>query len=146
MNKKQIQIEVCKALLDFNRRCCGGYLNEEEFAVTTDGFSAFVFHKNECIFDIEKIRKMDFKNLFSDNEEDEEMKPTNELFKVDNRTVEKYKTETNEIYVFADVSKPFKGFHFFTASSQSRILVKDDFGRLVGLFLPMKFSDKYLRR
>ena len=142
MNKKQIQIEVCKALLDVNGRCCGGFISENEFAVTTDGFKAYVFHKDECIFDIEKVKKMEFKNLFASDEKDEEMKLTNKLFKVGERTVEKYETENTEIYVYADVSKHFKGFHFYGASSQTRILVKDDFERLVGLFLPMRFNEK----
>ncbi len=145
MNRKQMQIEVCKALLDFNKRCCGGFISENEFAVTTDGFKVYVFHKDECIFDIEKVRKFELKNLFAPDEKDEEMKLTNRFFKVGERIVEKYETENAEIYVFADVSKQFKGFHFYGASSQKRILVKDDFGRLVGLFLPMKFNEEYLR-
>lgn len=63
MNKKQIQIEVCKALLDVNGRCCGGFISENEFAVTTDGFKAYVFHKDECIFDIEKVKKWNSKTF-----------------------------------------------------------------------------------
>lgn len=145
MNKKQIQIEVCKALLDFNKRCCGGFISETEFAVTTDGFTAYVFHKDECIFDIEKIRKEEFKTFFAPDEKDEEMSLTSCLFNLNNRMVEKYKTKNNEIYVFADVSKSFKGFHFFAASSKTRILVKDDFGRLVGLFLPIRFDEKQVQ-
>lgn len=139
MNKKQMQISVCRALLDIDKRCCGGFLNENEFAVTTDGVTAYVFFKDECIFDIEKVKKVDFTKFFAEDENDKEMKSTNELFMQHGKMLEKYITETAEIYVDTDVAKNFKGFRYFASNAQSRILVKNDFGMVVGLFLPVRF-------
>lgn len=140
MNKKQIQISVCKALLDCNSRCCGDFINKNDFAVTVDGIAAYVFSASECVFDIAKIRKVAFTNFLAENENDKEMKQTNEFFVVDNRVIEKYVTETAEIYARADVTKQFKGFRFFASDCKSRIIVKDDFGRLVGMFMPYKYN------
>lgn len=145
MNRKQIQIEVCKALLDTNKRCSGCFINETEFAVTTDGFSAYVLHKSECIFDIERVKTANFKPLFEPNEKDEELQTTKKLFVLGDKTVKKFKTENADIYVDMKILKPFEGFHFYGFSSVGRVIVKDDFGRLVGLFLPVRFSEENLR-
>ena len=143
MNRKQLQLSVCKALLDRNKRCCGTFINDEEFAFTFDGFSAFVFHKDECIFDVSKVRKFEtLKMLLQGDEKDIEIKPTKEMFLVNNRVIEKYASDdaTLEVFVYADISKFFKEFHFYAYTPHERILVKDDFGRLVGLFLPMRYN------
>ena len=41
MNKKQIQMQICKALIDADRRLCKAKINDDEVMITTDGFSAF---------------------------------------------------------------------------------------------------------
>lgn len=145
MNRNQLQLEVCKALLDpLKRRCGGAFINEDEFAVTTDGFTAFVFHKSECVFDISKVRINEgVKKAFERHEADIEIKKTKHLFYGDNKVIEKYTGENLVVYVDAKVAKTFEGYgcRFFASSSTSRILVKDSFDRLLGLFLPVKFDE-----
>ncbi len=137
MNRKQLQIEVCKALLDVNSRIAASELNENEIAVTTTGFDAVVFDKDEIIFDVSKIKKIEtLKGVLAEHEKDEPVKPTGEMFKDSNRTIERLEGEN--IITFADVSimKKFDGFQYTANSARGRILVKDEFGRLVGCFLP----------
>ncbi len=142
MNRKQLQLAVCRALLNPSRHCAGAFINEDEFAITTDGFSAFVFAKNECIFDVAKVQNFDgIKQIFKDSEADVEIKKTKHLFYSGNTVIEKYTGENLVVYADAKVAKIFEGYRFFASSSAGRILVKDSFDHLLGLFLPVKFDE-----
>lgn len=139
MNRKQLQIEVCKALLDPNSRVAICEINKHEFAVTTTGYDAFVFYENEIIFDKSKIRRGDFlKKAFADSDKDEIVKPTGEMFRERSGTLERLAGENIETFVDISLMKKFSGFQFMTDSSTNRILVKDDFGKLVGCLLPVR--------
>ena len=143
MNRKQLQLEVCKALLDVNNRVFASELNEHEIAVTTTGFDVVVFDKNEIVFDASKIRKTEtLKKVLSDSDTDEPIKSAKELFKSDDKIYEKYKGENIEIYVNASIAKKFNGFVLFANSEHGRILAKDQLGRTVGAFLPVKYDKK----
>lgn len=143
MNRKQLQLEVCKALLDINNRCYISELNEHEVAVSTTGYDAVVFDKSEIIFDASKIRKTEtLKNVLADSDKDEPIKSTKELFRDCNRTIEKYKGENIEIYVDTSLAKKFSGYKLYANSELGRILAKDQFGRVVGAFLPIRFNMK----
>lgn len=139
MNRKQLQIEVCKALLDPNSRLAICEIDKNEFAVTTTGYDAFVFYEDEIVFDKSKIRKVEFlKEVFADSDKDEIVKPTGEMFKDHSKTLEKLAGENVETFVDVSIMKKFSGFRFMTDSPINRILVKDHFGRLVGCFLPVR--------
>ena len=143
MNRKQMQLNVCKALLDGNTRCRGHRINDNEYAVTTDGFTAYVFDIQECIFDVSRITDLPYlTEIFKDDEKDVEIKKSNDLFEWNGKVLEKYTAENTEIYVDSKLSKQFAGFYFFTNSSNTRILVKDSFGRKMGLFLPVRYPLK----
>ena len=143
MNRKQLQIEVCKAMLDTNSRVSTSELNEHEIAVTTTGYDAFVFDKNEIIFDISKTRTMEvLKMVLADSDNDEIVKPTGEMFKDNGKIIEKLESENVETYVDVTFTKKYNGFQLMTNSSTNRILVKDEFGRLVGCFLPVRRAVK----
>lgn len=139
MNRKQIQLAVCKGLLDQNRRCGGVSLNENEYAVTTDGYSAFVFFKSEVIFDIEKVHLMPaLKTFFDDNEKDVEMKRTKEFKEYAGKLLEKYVGENLEMFADVAIANQFKQCTLFASSPSNRILAKDELGRIVGLYMPTK--------
>lgn len=139
MNRKQLQIEVCKALLDVNSRVIASELNENEIAVTTTGHDAFVFDIKEVIFDVSKIRKTEtLKNALADHDKDELVKPTGEMFKQHGEVIEKLKGENIEIYVKSTIMKKFNGYQFTANAPLGRILAKDEFGRLIGCFLPIR--------
>lgn len=143
MNRKQLQLEVCKALLDTNSRIGAVELNEYEIAVTTTGFDVFVFDKNEIIFDASKIREFkSLKEVLADSDKDEVVKPTKELFIDGDYTIEKYKGESVEIYARSSVSKKFKEYTLYANSELGRILAKDQVGRVVGAFCPINFKRK----
>lgn len=142
MNRNQLQIEICKALLSPLKRCAAAFINEDEIAITTDGFTAFVFTKKEFIFDISKVKFSEtVKEAFDNHEADVEIKKTNSAFYSNGKIVEKYTGENLVVYVDAKVAKIFKDYRFYASSSVSRILVKDSFDHIIGLFLPLKFNE-----
>lgn len=147
MKRKQLQIEVCKALLDStNRRsyCCK--LNENEIAVTTTGFDVFIFDIDEVVFDTSRIKQHDIlSQVCAEHEKDIKISKTKELFVRGNGNIlEKYKGENLVVYVDREISKKFSGsgIDFFAHSPHERILVKDMFGRKIGAFLPVKVVDE----
>ena len=143
MNRKQIQLNICKELLNPSSRCAGVFINEDEFAITTNGFTGYIFPKNECVFDISKIRiSKQLKPHFVELETDVEIKKTNYLYKTrQNKVIEKYVGKDFEVYVDTKLAKPFEGYRFFCSSSKGRILVKDNFDRSLGIFLPVRFDE-----
>ena len=147
MNRNQLQLEVCKALLNPLKRCAGAFINEDEFAITTDGFTAFVIPKNECIFDITKVKNFDgIKQVCEDKETDVEIKKTKQLFYGENRIIEKYIGENLVVYADSKVGKIFGGYRFYASSREGRILVKDSFNRLIGLFFPVKYDESVVTK
>ena len=143
MNRKQTQLEVCKALLDKSKTCRGHKINEKEIAVTVDGFTAYVFDITECVFDTTKLLSMpNIKDFLSENAKDIEITKSKKLFESNGRIIEKYIGEGIELYAFADNTKHFKGLHLFANSPLSRVIARDDFGSAIGLFLPVRYAEK----
>lgn len=143
MNRKQQQIEICKALLNPDSRVHYDFINDNEIAVTINGTNCFVFHKKECVFDVSKMIQSAFiKEHFCEDISDVEIKQTETMFFRNGRMIKKYKGSYFNIYIDSKISKPFEGFRFFANSSLSRVLVKDDFDMIVGLFLPIKFKEE----
>lgn len=70
MNTKQIQMEICKALLNNPEGVYGCRLYDNRIAVTTDGFRAFAFFEDDCIFDKTKLNDYDLTPFFEENDED----------------------------------------------------------------------------
>ena len=139
MNRKQIQIEVCKAFLNPNNRVAYSEINAHEIAVTATGFDAFVFDKNEIIFDVSKIRKIEtLKSVLADCDTDEPIKPTGEMFKENGKLIAKLTSESFELFADSTLMGKFSEYQLFANSPTERILAKDRFGRLVGCFLPYK--------
>lgn len=143
MNREQIQLAVCKELLNPSRRCAGVFINDDEFAITTNGFTGFVFSKNECVFDISKVRISEsLKPFFVELETDVEIKKTGHLFyRGSKQVLAKYTGGNLEVYIDTKVEKTFEGYHFFASSNLGRVLAKDNFNRIVGLFLPVRFNE-----
>lgn len=144
MNRKNLQLDVCRQLLNPNNRCSSFMINENEIAITTTGYDVFIFDVAECIFDISKIRQAEVvAKVCEDNEQDVCIKRTDELFKCGDMLLEKYEAEGTNlvVYVNSAYSKKFShsGVVFFAHSPLNRILVKDAMGRKIGAFLPVRF-------
>ena len=138
-----MQIEICKSLLDSNRRTGGCRINENEIAVTTDGFSCFVFYVKECIFDREKLPIIEaLKSVCDDNEKDEPIKATGEMFRFGDKWLRKYEGENIELYADVKIASKFEGYNLYAFSELNRVLVKDEFGRKLGVFLPTRYYKK----
>ena len=109
MNRKQMQLEVCKALLDSSKRLYGTEINEREFAVTTTGFDAFIFDKAECIFDPGQIKRLDsLSGIFEEHNDDVRITETGKMFCDSSKTYKEYKGENLTIYVDVKFANKYK--------------------------------------
>lgn len=147
MNRKKLQSEVCKALLDGSNRCYCCKLNEKEIAVTINGYDVFVFDIKECVFDISKITEhKTLLEVCNEKDSDARIIKGNQLFQDGRRTIQRYKEVRGKFDVYADtcITKKFDDSDFVMLASHSldRVLVKDRFGRIVGAFLPVNFKRK----
>ena len=143
MNKKQIQMQICKALIDADRRLCKAKINDDEVMITTDGFSAFVLFEKECVFDLSKIPEKDgIAKYMQTDETDEEVFVTNKKFvSANDVVVGKLKGENHTVYANEKFIKVFGRYHLFANKSNSRIVAKNEFGMAVGMFCPMRFNE-----
>lgn len=142
MNRKQIQLEVCKAMLDTNRRLCKATLEDNGVMITTDGYQAFIFNEKECIFDLSKIpERSGISSSIKDDESDEELRITNKRFIVNDKTVAELKSDSYTVYANVKLLNNFKGYHLYTNKDKTRVVVKDDFGIIVGMFCVMRFRE-----
>lgn len=73
MNRKTEQLNICKSMLDSSRSVAYCELSDDIIAVTPDGFSCYVFSKNELIFDLTKLKKFDFSEQLKENERQEQL-------------------------------------------------------------------------
>lgn len=145
MNKKKLMLNVCKSMLDGNKRLYGCFINPSEFAVTTTGHNLYIFNAKECVFDIAKIHTSDeLCKVCNDDEKDEQITKTKKVYECRGKTLDEYKGENFTLYADRAVTSIFKDYSFFANGATSRVLVKDCFGRLVGVFLPVLMTEKEL--
>lgn len=144
MNKEKIQLEVCKAMLNPEARVYGFDINENEFAVTTDGYKCFVFSNSEIIFDKNKIVYRDFSAIFKDNEKDVVLERTKKMYKINGKTIIEYKCGEKSVFADAQQAKEFSDFNLYTNNSLNRVIAKDYFGKIVGIFMPMRVTENEL--
>ena len=142
MNRKQLQLEICKALLDGRQRIGGGKINDTEYAFTSDGISCTVFSEKEIIFDTSKVNPLDISQLLEDKANDKEITETGTIFKQSIHTLVELAADNLFIYADPKLCSRFKGYKMFAFEPLGRILVKDDYGQLIGAFLPIRRKDK----
>ena len=143
MNKKQIQMQIFKALIDSNQRLCKAKINDDEVMITTDGFCAFVLFEKECVFDLNKIPEQSgIANFIKTDDTDEEVFITNKRFVQKDVILVKMQGKTFTVYANEKFIKMFGEYHLFANKDNSRIVAKNDFGMAVGMFCPMRFNEE----
>lgn len=147
MNRKRLQLDVCRAILENNGRCRACKITDTEIAITIDGYSAYVFDVKECVFDINKIPEAEgIKTLLLPTEEDTEIVPSCELYNLNGKMVQKYTGEKFEIFIDTKILRDFKDFGLYASNPQSRVLVTDNFNRVIGVVLPVRFNVEDVKR
>lgn len=141
MFKNDLQIEVCKALLK-ESRVSGGYINENEFAVTIDGFKLFVFNTKEIIFDINKIPPFNAAEILKETENDIAIIPTSNYKSSRGILCREYIADGTNLAVYLDLKqiKLFEGCTFYANSPQNRVIAKDVFERTIGVVMPVRMN------
>lgn len=143
MSLKQIQLEVCKALLN-GSRVNGGAVNENEFAVTIDGCKMFVFSNKEIIFDTSKVTPLNVEKILIENENDVEIVATKNYKETRGMLCREYQSQDGKFSVYIDGRqiKEFTNCLFYGNSPISRVIAKDHYGRICGVVMPVKMNEK----
>lgn len=150
MNRKQIQTNLFKAMLDTKNCVMAQEINENEIAFTYDGYELFVMDKRQMIVDLNKIKKVDnFIKYFEKDENDVEIffngnsKSNSPSFTPGIVELETRPKNENDkafkVYAQAKFCRNFSDCTLKANSPLSRILAYDVFGNLIGLFLPLKY-------
>lgn len=139
MYREKIQLEVCKAIIS-GKRVAKFTINGNETAVTIDGQKLFVFFNAEIVFDKSKIPEVDFTNILKENEKDVEITETNRMLYQYRKTLREFKNEEAGLFVYLDKgnAEAFKGCKFYAYAPTGRVLVKDDFGNVNGVVMPVR--------
>lgn len=70
MNRRKMQLDICRAMLTPHKKLYGAGTDNDEYAVT-DGYVAYVFGRDECVFDTSKLAYYDqLAAVLSDNKGD----------------------------------------------------------------------------
>lgn len=144
MNRKAEQLNVCKAMLDSSRSVAYCELPNDTIAVTTDGFSCYVFTKKELIFDLTKLKAANFSAYFEENAKHEPLTYTGVTIEcgIQRDMLVKLKGKSFVTYARKSLFNKFKGYNLLSESPSDAIIAKDDLGQQVGLFLPVHNSER----
>ena len=142
MNKKQIQLLICKGMANGDSRLAKAKFRDNEVIISTDGCSAFVLFEDECIFDLNKIptKKEIVTAVMTDKLE--EVKVTNKRFVERGLSIAKLQGHSSTVYAMEKFIKMFDGNQFFFNIDGNVVVVKDDWGATIGMFCPMRFKEE----
>ena len=138
-----MQMQICKSLLDANKRLCKAKINDDEVIITIDGFSAFVFFEKECIFDLSKIPNRESLRFCALTDETyERIFVTKQRFVNGNAMIAKLENEKCIVYVDEKFIKTFDKYDLFAKGAEKPVIAKDKFGNTVGLFCAFRFHEE----
>jgi len=146
MNRKQIQTNLFKAMLNGSERVIMSEINEDEIAFTYDGYRLFVMDSQQMVVDLSKIRKVDAigKGLEA-NENDVEIKLVGAV-KLDEKSLKprilEFKANKGDqeltVLLNADLYSDFKDCTLKAYAPNERVLAYDMFGMLIGSIMPLR--------
>lgn len=144
MTNNKIQLEVCKAMLNSNRMLAMSEISDEIIGVTLNGFIAYAFNKNECIFNTDKISKEhseNMKKIFEPNEKDKLLTATRIVIADKDCYVRKLTCEDFDCYIKENLYKQVSGLNLYGYGNLNRILATDDFGFPRVVVMPRRMSE-----
>lgn len=144
IDKNKMQIEILKDLLSPRSICRLINISDEEVAIT-DGFKVIIFQADGLYIDIGLIPEMSFD--FTEAHKDHPAVFETGITKKDDRgrTITKLQSADGEVvsYVQEQYTELFSGCLLYTDGGEGFVYAKDGMGNLVGLFLPMRWKDKF---
>ncbi len=150
INKKQIQKEICNAMLDGTNRITYAEIENNAIVVTMNGRVAYVLQKSECIFDISKIptggNSAKLAEVFEPNENDTLLTLTPLTIDIITfgigKTIRQLTCENFDCFVDTQLLKHFMGCKFYGYGRLDRILIKDDFDCPIAVVMPIRYEPK----
>ena len=151
MNRNKYQLEVCKAMLDKNRMLSGWWISNDEYAISVDGYRAFVFDRQDIVFDTAKIVDRignRYKQLFDLSDKDVPLRITCEIRRISKQGIYKIKLEADngsfEMWARNTAIQDVEQYRLYAAGHTGRILAVDAMGRAIGVVMPVRVPDKGL--
>ena len=140
MNFKKMQIDVCKAMLNPDSRVAVGEVDDNYIAVTTDNVTAYVFSKEECIFNPEKIeRNVDMSEMFKCRDDDKLLKRTLDMQAyLSGYNAVKFVADDLEVWINEKYVNNFRECNFYAYAPLNRVLVCAPTGLLIALVMPLR--------
>ena len=140
MNFKKMLIDVCKAMLNPDSRVAVGEVGDNYIAVTTDNVTAYVFSKEECIFNPEKIeRKVDMSEMFKWRDDDKLLEKTLDMqAHLSGDKAVKFVADDLEVWINEKYVNNFRECNFYAYAPLNRVLVCAPTGLLIALVMPLR--------
>ena len=125
MNFKKMQIDVCNAMLNPDSWVAVGEVGDNYIAVTTDNVTAYVFSKEECIFNPEKIeRKVDMSEMFKWRDDDKLLEKTLDMqAHLSGDKAVKFVADDLEVWINEKYVNNFRECNFYAYAPLNRVLV-----------------------
>ena len=140
VNRSKFQLDIVRAMLSKNSRLRRFRVNENDYAISIDGYYCVVLSKRDAVFDMDKIEEVLVNDsLFAMQESDERVKVTNKLRDTRYGFIKALESDKQLcVWIRNDLLAKFKGCNFYAKSPTGRVLVMDELGgRLVGIVAPV---------
>lgn len=149
MNRNKYQLEVCKAMLDKNMRLSGWWISNDEYAVSVDGYRAFVFDRQDIVFDTSKIVDRignRYKQLLDLSDDDVPLRITYNIRRNSRKGAYMIKLEAEDggfdVWASNTAIQDVEQYRLYAAGPTGRILAVDAMGRAIGVVMPVRVPDK----
>ena len=139
---KEIQTEICQDMIDGNRCMAIASLDDEHIGITTNGVIGYVLRKDECVFDMSKIRHAGgfFPELFKLSDDDKLLEVTPYIIENGSLKVRKLIHGAYTVYIDEKYYEKLKELCFYGNKKTERILITVG-KRPFGVIMPMRINE-----
>ena len=143
MKYNKAQKEIFEGIIR-KYRVCGFFVDDEHFAVTANGYNAYVFPCCQIAFDIHKVKPYeDFLRIKEVFKEENKLKDTKYFRSLQGgkRLAKVFEGKNGKVFVDQALLTCFDNANYYQDKANSTILV-EEFGEIVGCVLPMRIADE----
>ena len=126
-------------------RVAGCMMPNNMYAVSCDGRILMLLSGKEIVFDVNRLTKFDFSHVFDNVDKSVQICPTKLRLKHDSRTVVRLKPLIDtglEVWVDESFLKQFDGLKLYAYNEAKEVYIKDDYGHVVAVVMPVKVPKK----
>lgn len=139
---KKIQTEICHAMINGSRCMAIASLDDEHIGITTNGVIGYVLRKDECVFDMSKIRHAGafFPELFKLCDDDKLLEVTPHIIEKGGHKARKLIHGACAVYIDEKYYEKLKELRFYGNKKTERVLIMVG-ERPFGVIMPMRINE-----